>query len=124
MPGVDGHLESCRLDSALMKPSTGHSANISVITAAESVCSTRNTLFVVPLAVPIRRKVIDMLVITTCKGCQSRSVGCHGFCQKYLEARSENEQTKEWLYQKISAEKDIDEYRIRSIETVKRRRKH
>ena len=124
MPGVDGHLESCKSDSAQIKPSTGHSANISVITVAKSVCSTRNTLFVVPLAVPIRRKVIDMLVITTCKGCQDRSVGCHGVCQKYLEARSENEQTKEWLYQKISAEKDIDEYRIRSIETVKRRRKH
>jgi hypothetical protein len=107
-----------------MKPSTGHSANISVITAAESVCSTRNTHFVVPLAVPTRRKVIDMLIITTCKDCLDRTVGCHGFCQKYLEAKSENERKKEWLYRKISAEKDFDEYRIKAIETVKRRRTH
>ena len=107
-----------------MKPSTGHSANISVITAAESVCSTQDTHFVVPLAVPIRRKVIDMLGITTCKGCQDRSVGCHGVCQKYLEARSEYERKKDVLYQKINAEKDFDEYKLKTVEAVKRRRKH
>ena len=124
MPGVDGRLESCRLDSAPMKPSTGHSANISVITVAESVCSTRNTRFAVPLAVPIGGKVIDMLVISTCRDCLDRIVGCHGVCQKYLEARSEYERKKDVLYQKINAEKDIDEYKLKTVEAVKRRRKH
>ena len=106
-----------------MRLSTGHLANIYAITVAESVCSTRNTRFVVPLAVPIRRKVIDMLGITTCKDCLDRYVGCHGACQKYLEASLENERKKEWLYQKIRTEKDIEAYKIKTVEAA-RRRKH
>ena len=124
MPGVNGHLETCKLNSVRMRPSTGHWVNIYAITAAENVCSIRNIRIVVPLAVPIRRKVIDMLAITTCKDCLDRTVGCHGFCQKYLEARLENERKKEYLYQKINAEKDIEAYRIKAIEAAKRKRKH
>lgn len=105
-----------------MKPSTGHLANISVITAAESVRSTRNTHFAGLLAVSIRGKVNDMLAIHTCKDCLDRNIGCHGSCQKYLEAKSENERKKDWLYRKKEAEKDIEEYRIKAVDAIKRRK--
>ena len=65
-----------------------------------------------------------MLAITTCKDCLDRSVGCHGICQKYLEARAENERKKERLYQKIDAEHDIRDYRIKKSEDNAKRRKH
>ena len=64
-----------------------------------------------------------MLAITTCKDCLNRSVGCHGVCQKYLEARAENERKKEWLYQKMDAENDINLYKM-SLKDITKRRKH
>ena len=64
-----------------------------------------------------------MLGITTCKDCLNRSVGCHGVCQKYLEARAENERKKEWLYQKMDAENDINLYKM-SLKDITKRRKH
>lgn len=30
-----------------------------------------------------------------CLGCEDRVLGCHGTCQKYAEARAENERLKE-----------------------------
>ena len=63
-----------------------------------------------------------MLAITTCKDCLDRSVGCHGICQKYLGARAENERKKEWLYQKIGAENDINVYKMNLVDNTKRRK--
>ena len=68
--------------------------------------------------------MIDVLTITTCKDCLDRNVGCHGSCQKYLDAKSENERKKAWLYQKMDAEKDIEEYKMKAVDAMKRRRKH
>ena len=53
-----------------------------------------------------------------CKGCQDRTVGCHGKCQKYLADRAENEKRLETIFKARSEELDIKDYLFSAIEAV------
>jgi len=35
------------------------------------------------------------LVHNPCRGCEERYVGCHGSCEKYIQAKKETEEAKE-----------------------------
>lgn len=51
-----------------------------------------------------------MIGITTCKDCRDRYTGCHGLCEKYKEARKENDKLRERLRSCKNIENDLRKY--------------
>ena len=66
-------------------------------------------------------KVIDMGRIITCKDCTDRVVGCHGTCQKYLEAKAKNDEESKMIRQLINAENDVNDFKSKTVQSTKKR---
>lgn len=58
-----------------------------------------------------------------CKDCRDRSVGCHGTCQKYLEAKAEHEKEAAKIRKITNDQIDADSFKIQSIASTKRRQR-
>ena len=50
-----------------------------------------------------------------CKDCSDRVVGCHSKCDKYLATRAEHKRWLEECEARIAAEKDIIDFKLKTI---------
>lgn len=62
-----------------------------------------------------------MTIKETCKDCADRSVGCHGTCQKYLDAKAEYEAKKNQVIENQYADKLMDSVWADAIIKIKKK---
>lgn len=55
-----------------------------------------------------------------CKGCEKRSVGCHGTCAEHAEWAARVRDDKEKIYQEKSRERQLDKF---SQDAARKRKK-
>ena len=58
-----------------------------------------------------------MSIINPCKNCKDRELGCHSKCDKYNEFKNNIEYAK----QERIKQNFIDDYRIKSVDKVKKK---
>ena len=59
-------------------------------------------------------------MITVCKGCQDREVGCHAKCERYIRQRKESEEEKIHIMTQKYKENAIRQYHKEAMKRVKR----
>lgn len=73
---------------------------------------------------PRKGAIMDGLARNTkppCQGCESRSVGCHSKCEKYIEYRTKLDEKKAVVSKQLSEEYDVQGYSIQATRKRKRR---
>ena len=55
-----------------------------------------------------------------CKGCKSRSVGCHSTCEEYTNWSKLRKEKLSQIYEKKKIERDIISHRFNTYKKIKR----
>lgn len=50
-----------------------------------------------------------------CRDCEERHMGCHSDCEKYLEAKGDYDQRKEFIYEIKSKERAYKAYKYEKV---------
>ena len=56
----------------------------------------------------------------SCKGCPTRTPGCHGYCEKYLKEKAEYEALKEKHTKENLLRGNLEEQRFRAVQKAYR----
>lgn len=63
--------------------------------------------------------MIAMSIANTCQNCEERHLKCHATCQKYLDAKAENERVKQSMQKEVSSQ--LHQYKVESIRKYRKR---
>lgn len=56
-----------------------------------------------------------------CKGCESRFVGCHATCQKYIEIKEAHEKELERIRHLANIQNDADDFHLTAVRKTRKR---